>query len=124
MLSRYKYPDEDSLYDFYSRVIALANDKYKFPFVLNEVPGRPKIFKVFNQVSDEGSSPMVHYLTSIKLKNEAAIRRENAQIRQVIGRVMPAIDQNKKYVLYSAFNELPSINREVDRVEMTDTLKK
>jgi len=119
----WQYPDQDNLHDFYGRIVALANDKFKFPLVLNEVPTKPKIFRVFNQANDEGSFPMVHYLSSIKLKEEAAIRRENAQIRKVIGKIMPGIDKNKKYVQYSAFNELPSAKREVDRVEMTDTLK-
>ena len=122
-ISEWQYPDADSLSDFSGRLIAVANEKYKFPFVLNAVPTKPKIFRVFNQDNDEGWFPMVHYLSSIKLKNEAAIRMENAQIRKVIGKIMPGIDRDKKYVQYSAFNELPSIKREVDRVEMTDTLK-
>jgi hypothetical protein len=122
-IPEWQYPDTDSLSDFTGRLIGLANEKYKFPFVLNQVPTKPKIFRVFNRDNDEGWFPMVHYLSSIKLKDEVAIRRENAQVRKIIGTVMPGIDQDKKYVQYSAFNQLPSVKREVYRVEMTDTLK-
>lgn len=67
---------------------------------------------------------MVDYLSSIKLKDEAAIRKENAQVRKIIGTILPGIDLDRKYVQYSAFNQMPSAKREVDRVEMTDTLKR
>ena len=123
-IPEFQYPDADSLADFSGRLIALANEKYKFPFVLSQVPTKPKIFRVFNQDNDEGWFPMVDYLSAIKLKDETAIRKENAQVRKIIGTVMPGIDQDNKYVQYSAFNQMPSAKREVDRVEMTDTLKK
>jgi len=123
-IPEWQYPETDSVADFTSRLITLANEKYKFPFVLSQIPTKPKIFRVFNQDNDEGWFPMVHYLSSIKLKDEAAIRKENVQVRKVIGAVMPGIDLDNKYVQYSAFNELPSVKREVDRVEMTDTLKR
>lgn len=123
-MAEWQYPDADSLADFSGRLIALANEKYRFPFVLDQIPTKPKIFRVFNQDNDEGWFPMVDYISTIKLKDEAAIRKENEQIRKIIGTVMPGIDKGKKYVQYSAFNELPSVKREVDRVEMTDTLKK
>ena len=123
-IPEWHYTDVDSLADLTGHLITLANDKYKFPYVLNEIPTKPKIFRVFNQDNDEGWFPMVDYLSSIKLKDEAAIRKENAQVRKIIGTQMPGIDKDKKYVQYSAFNQLPSVKREVDRVEMTDTLKK
>jgi hypothetical protein len=66
---------------------------------------------------------MIHYLTTIPLKDTVALKKENAQIRKIIGKIMPGIDKDKKYVLYSAFKEKPVSTREVDRFEMTDKLQ-
>jgi hypothetical protein len=122
-ISVWQYAVQDSIGDFYTRILALANEKYRFPYVLNELPTKPRIFRVFNQTDGRGSFPMVHYLTSIPLKDTIALKKENAQIRKIIGKIMPGIDKDKKYVLYSAFNEKPVSYREVDRFEMTDKLQ-
>ncbi|MEO6633648.1 MAG: hypothetical protein ABIN13_18045 [Mucilaginibacter sp.] len=119
----WQYAEQDSLADFYNRILALANEKYHFPYVLTELPTKPRIFRVFNQTDERGSFPMIHYLTTISLKDTVALKKENAQIRKIIGKIMPGIDKDKKYVLYSAFNEKPVSTREVDRFEMTDRLR-
>jgi len=122
-MSGWQYAAQDSLQDFYNRILALANEKYSFPYVLKEVPTKPRMFRVFNQTDERGSFPMIQYLTSIPLKDTIALKKENAQIRKIIGRVMPGIDKDKKYVLYSAFNQKPVSTREVERFEMTDKWK-
>jgi len=122
-MSVWQYSAQDSLSDFYNRILALANEKYQFPYVLKELPTKPRIFRVFNQTDDRGSFPMIHYLTSIPLKDTVALKKENAQIRKIIGKIMPGIDKDKKYVLYSAFKEKPVSTREVDRFEMVDKLQ-
>ena len=122
-MSVWQYAVQDSLGDFYNRILGLANEKYHFPYVLTEVPAKPRIFRVFNQIDERGAFPMVHYLTSIPLKDTVALKKENAQVRKVIGEIMPGIDKDKKYVFYAAFNERPSSRREVDRFEMIDKLR-
>lgn len=122
-ISIWQYAVQDSLGDFYNRILALANEKYHFPYVLNELPTKPRIFRIFNQTDERGSFPMIHYLTSIPLKDTVAIKKENMQIRKIIGKVLPGIDKDKKYVLYSAFNERPVSTREVDRFEIEDKLQ-
>jgi len=119
----WQYGAEDSLHTFYGQIINEANDKYKFPYTLNAISTKPRIIRVFNQTNKEGSFPMVHYLSSINLKDTDAIKNENEQIRKVIGNIMPGLDKDKKYVYYSAFNVKPRSDKEVDRFEMTDKLK-
>jgi hypothetical protein len=118
-----QYPDEDELHTFYGQIVNEANDKYKFPFTLTDVSTKPRIIRIFNQTDKKGSFPMIQYLTAINLNDTAAIKNENLQIKKVIGRVMPGVDKDKKYVLYAAFNEKPSSLKEVDRFEMTDKLQ-
>lgn len=118
-----QYPDEGDLHTFYGQIVNEANDKYKFPFTLTDVPSKPRIIRIFNQTDDKGSFPMIQYLTAISLKDTTAIKNENVQIREAIVKVMPGLDKDKKYVFYAAFNEKPSGSREVDRFEMTDRLQ-
>ncbi|SHM58210.1 hypothetical protein [Mucilaginibacter sp. OK098] len=118
-----QYPDEGELHTFYGQIVNEANDKYKFPFTLTDVPTKPRIIRIFNQTDEKGSFPMIQYLTAINLKDTTAIKNENMQIRKVIGKVMPGLDKDKKYVFYAAFNEKPSSLKEVDRFEMTDKLQ-
>ena len=118
----WQYPDEPELHDFYVKVINEANEQYKFPFMLNLVPTKPMILKVYNQTNPDGAYPMVYYISRINLKDTLAIRKENEQIKKVIGTVMPGIDKNKKFVFYSAFNKRPSGNKTVDHYDMTDKL--
>jgi len=37
-MSAWQYAVQDGLQYFYNRIIALANEKYHFPYVLNELP--------------------------------------------------------------------------------------
>ena len=117
------YPCEDDISDFYKKIINEANTRYKFPFTLNQVPTKPQILRIYNQTIPEGTYPMVYYLSHIKLTDTTAIKNENAQIKKVIGVVMPGIDKDKKYVLYSAFNERPGGGRTVEHYDMNDKLQ-
>jgi hypothetical protein len=71
----------------------------------------------------EGVFPMVYYKSTIKLQDTAALRKENENIKKVIGKAIPGIDQDKKYVFYDAHNEWPRFDRSVDRYDMPDKLK-
>ncbi|MCR8560222.1 hypothetical protein KXD93_21400 [Mucilaginibacter sp. BJC16-A38] len=119
----WRYPVEDSLHTFYGDIINEANTKYIFPFTINEVPTKPRIIRVYTQTNSEGTFPIVHYLTSVNLKDTLAIKNENLLIRKVIGKIMPGIDKDKKYVYYTAFNQKPRSDKEVDRFEMTEKVQ-
>jgi hypothetical protein len=119
----WRYPDESDISKFYAQVINEANAKYKFPFVLNAVSTRPMILRVYNQATDNGSFPMVYYLSHISLKDTNAIKKENTEIKKVLSEVMPGIDKDNKYVFYDAFNERPTGKKTVDHFDMTDKLQ-
>lgn len=119
----WQYPAEDSLHSFYGEIINEANEKYKFPFTIGGVPTKPRIIKMYTQTNSEGSFPLIHYLTSVNLKDTAAVKNENVLIRKAIGKIMPGIDKDKKYVYFVAFNEMPRSDKKVDRFEMTEKLQ-
>lgn len=120
---RWEYPEEAGMSDLYSKAIAEINMKYVYPFTLNQVPTRPKIFSISTQTTPEGVFPLVYYKSAIKLTDTAALRKENDNIKKVIGKLIPGIDKDKKYVFYNAYNEWPRSDRSVDRYDIVDKLK-
>jgi hypothetical protein len=119
----WQYPVEEDLRTFYGKIINEANKQYQFPFTLKDVPTHPQIFRIFNQSNPEGTFPMIYYLSGINLKDTLALKRENALIKKVIGKAIPGIDKDKKYLLYAAFNTKPAYNKEADRYYITQKLQ-
>jgi len=118
----WQYPNENDIRSFYGTIVNEANDKYTFPFTIKQVPTQPRIFRIFNKTIAEGTYPMIYYLTRINLKNTAEVKKENDLVRKAIGQVIPGIDKDKKYILYSAFNKMPSATEEPDSYDVTDKL--
>jgi len=116
------YNNQDAMSDFCGKIIEEGNVRYKFPIEVKQVTTRPLIFRISNEDRDDHYYPMIYYLTKISLSDTAAIKRENAAIKQVIGDALQGINKDKKYVLYCAFNELPSSKKYVKWFEMTDKL--
>ncbi len=119
----WKYQDENDMKDFYTKVIAEINMKYVYPFTLKQVPTHPRIFSISTQTTADGVFPLVYYMSSVKLSDTSGLRKENDNIKKVIGQVIPGIDKDKKYVFYDAFNEWPRSDKSVDRYDMPDKLK-
>jgi hypothetical protein len=119
-ISIWQYPDEGDISDFNSKIINEANQKYKFPFLLNQLPTKPMILKVYNQKNDNGYFPMVYYMTHIKISDTTAVKNENIQIKKILYKAMPGIEKDTKYVFYEAFNKFPNSSESVDRFDMVD----
>ncbi len=119
----WEYQNENDVHDFYSKLIEEANNQYKFPFTINQVVTKPLLIKVYNQTNDEGSFPIVYYISKIKLADTTAIKKENIEIRKAVNTLMPGLNQHKKYVLYSAFNQLSTGKKTVEHFDMTDKLQ-
>jgi hypothetical protein len=109
--------------DLYDKLLKSTIEHYKFPLVITQVATHPRIIRISNQTTPEGDFPMIYYLSSIKLKDTTAIKHENEAIKKVIDKTLPGIDKDKKYVLYSAFNEAPNGIKTVEHFDMTAKLK-
>ena len=119
----WQYDDDGAMGEFQSQVIKEINMKYVYPFTVEQVPTHPRIFSIATKTTPEGVFPLVYYKSTVKLTDDAGLKKENDNIKKVIGKLIPGIDQNKKYVYYDAFNEWPRSDRSVDRIDLIDKLK-
>ncbi|WP_295770415.1 hypothetical protein [uncultured Mucilaginibacter sp.] len=120
--SMWTYDELDDMDGFYNKVITEVHDKYKFPVVLNDVDTKPQIIKIFNQDRGEGNYPMIYYTSKIKVTDTAALKREHEAVKKTIGKVMPGIDKNKKYLYYTVFNGMPDWNKKkIPHFEIEDS---
>lgn len=102
-----QYQKDKDFGDLQNQVMGAINSKYKFPIVVEQVKSKPQIFNIHPQKIDEGYFPMIRYYSQIDLKDTASLRKENLEIQKVIGDIFKGIDQNKRYLFYRAFDEIP-----------------
>jgi len=121
--SIWQYPNENDMTNLYGRATYEANKQYKFPFVIQQVPTHPRIIRIFNQSTSGGYYPGIYYLSSIKLKDTAALKKENENIRKVIAGLIPGIDKDNKRLIYTVFNEMPNAMKNVGRFEIDQDLQ-
>jgi hypothetical protein len=117
------YPEEGEISRLNSKLLSAANSKFSFPVVLTQVSTQPKIISIANESNGDGTYPEIYYISSIKVADTDAIKQENAQIRKIIGNVIPGIDKNSEYLLYSASNKMPSASTSTSRFDMIDKLQ-
>jgi hypothetical protein len=118
------YNRQSIMDEFYSKVIKEAEDTYSKTIVLNQVPTKPYVFRVFNQNVTEGSFPMVYYMSKINLQDTIAIKREFISVKEHIGNILPGIDKDKKYLFYTIFSEKSGAKKMYqDHINYTDKLK-
>jgi hypothetical protein len=113
----WQYPQDLQMTTFRSTV-AQTLSSYTFPVIV-DVPTKPKIFEVTHLSTNEGVFPAVHYLSSIDIKDTAALKKESENVKLAIGKVFPGIDKDKKYIFFSAFNQKPTSKRDAPSYDMT-----
>ncbi len=116
----WQYPDKLDAGNFYIRVNSEVRGRYSYPLVLKQIATGPMILQVYNKNMDDGTYPMVYYMTHFDLKDTTAVKKENLQVRDAVKKLMPGLEQDNKYVLYSAFNKRPTGYETVDHFDMTD----
>jgi len=119
----WQYSNEKKISDFYVKTIETSTAKCRFPIIVNTIPTAPQIIRVVNQSIPEGTFPAVYYQSKISLNDTAALRKENAALNKAIEHFIPGITKNKKYLLYSAFNELPTPAKYVKSYDVTYRLR-
>lgn len=119
----YRYNNEQEVFRFFSKVQQEAIQKFKMPMIFKQVATHPGIIGFYNRSINEGNFPIISYLTRVNLKDAAAIRKENAEIQEHIGELMPGVDQHKKYLYYQIYNTPPSREQNIRSLEIIDTLR-
>jgi hypothetical protein len=120
-----QYPDAIDAGKFYQKVNLAVEIKYHYPIVLRDVATGPMVLGVYNKYADDvdGSYPLIYYMTHFPLKSAAEVRKENLEVRKAVSKMMPGIEENNKYIYYSAFNVQPRGYNTVDHLDMVDTVK-
>lgn len=119
----WSYNGAKKIKDYYKKVMAEINEKQPLPLTISQVESAPKVFRIFPQAVEDGYFPTVQYITTIEISDTAAITAENDRIHEVIGEVFPGINENKKYLFYRAFNEMPTGENEVHHFGFTKVLE-
>jgi hypothetical protein len=119
----WQYPGVDSLKALADKLNEETDNKYHFPIVLAGVPSGPRIERVYMLRNDQGTFPTVYYMTHYNIADTNAVKKENRQIQKNLGKLMPGLGRDFKYVLYSAYNKLPSSYESVDHFEMAQKMQ-
>jgi hypothetical protein len=102
-----QYQKEKDFIELRKKIMEEINATYQFPLKVEQISTKPQIFNIHPQETTEGNFPMISYYTKINLNDTIRLKKENLEIQKVIGDIFKGIDQNKKYVFYKAFDELP-----------------
>ncbi len=116
----WKYKDEDAVNNFYNQVVNAANTTLLFPHTFTSLPMRPQLQSITNEDTDEGSFPLIRYMTHVELADTNAVKKERVQVTKELIKLFPGLDKDTKYIYYEAFNKFPRSNESVDRFKMVD----
>lgn len=120
----FQYLKEKEINEFYEQLMKEVNTKYTFPMTLENIDTKPKIFRIFPEMINEGFFPMVYYVSEINLKDTTALKIENNKVKKEVGRLFTGIDKNKKFVFYKTANEVPDGTKAVEQYGFVDQLEK
>lgn len=104
----FHYQNADTMAAFANKAWAEANAKFVFPIKVEQIKTNPQILNFSPTPMAEGIFPTVGYLSKISLKDTVALRKENDELKKVIGTILPGIEKEKKYVFFKACNEIPN----------------
>ena len=104
----FHYQNADAMAAFANKAWAEANAKFVFPIKVEEIKTSPQILNFSPTPMAEGIFPTVGYLSKINLKDTVSLKKENDELKKVIGKILPGIDKEKKYVFFKAYNEIPN----------------
>ncbi len=107
---QWQYANENAMNQFYYKTLQQAGSKISFPFVIGGLSTQPKVFRIATEDTPDGTFPLVEYVSKINMSDTTALKKENALIKTVIGKVIPGIDRDKKRVLYTAYSAVPHRN--------------
>jgi hypothetical protein len=115
-------PQQAEINELYRTLAKQVNDAYTFPMVITDVPTKPRIFNIINQTLSDGIYPDIYYISDIDIKDTVALHKESTQVKQTIGHLLPGINKDKKYILFSVFNQKPTATKSANSFDITEKL--
>ena len=116
----FQYQKNKEINDFYEKAMQEVNSKFTFPMTLENIDTKPKVFRIFPEMINEGFFPMVYYLSDINLKDTTALKIENEKVKKEVDRLFTGIDKDKRFVFYWAFKEIPDGKKLVEHYGFID----
>ncbi|MDQ6471593.1 hypothetical protein RB619_13135 [Flavobacterium sp. LHD-80] len=120
----FKYEKEQEINNFYDKVLAEAKAKFILPLTLENVESKPKVFRIFPQMTKDGFMPEICYVSSIKLADTVALKKENEKVKIEVAKTFYGIDKGKTKIFYGAYNEMPDGKKEVMQYRFIEVMKK
>jgi len=119
----WQYQNQDKMKEFYDIIMTEISAKYKFPLTLETVGSKPQILSIYPQGTVGGYFPMIEYLTSLDLADTVRTKAENEQVHMEIVKIFNGIDENKDYIFYTAFSQMPDGKTQVATYGFVKRLK-
>lgn len=118
----FRFKKETEINEFYKKVMTEANAKFPLPLTLENIETKPRIYKMVPQVTADGFFPMLYYVSSIHINDEAALKNENEKVKKEISRLFQGIEEEKKYIFYWVSNESQDAGKVAEQYGFVDTL--
>jgi hypothetical protein len=104
----FQYQKNEEMKIFATKVYTEANKQFPLPMKVEAIKTNPQIYSITPKPMNEGVFPMVAYISKIDLKDTVALKRENEELKKVIGTLFPGIEKGKKFIFFQAYNEIPN----------------
>jgi hypothetical protein len=105
---RLQYPDENELLAIQEEITDSVNANLELPL---RIMNRFVVFGIDKIVAIQGVSPLIHYVTNTPLES-TPLRKEADIILSQIVKLYPDVKKNFGYVVFKAYNEIPSGQKE------------
>lgn len=100
-----RFEKEKEILIFRDQMLAEMKATYKMPMELENIPTRPRIFRLSTDMFADDFYPSVSYRTSVATGDSLALRTEYEQLRRETKNIFRGIDKDNAYILFKAFNE-------------------
>ncbi|MGY3212074.1 hypothetical protein [Mucilaginibacter sp. HD30] len=117
-----KAANGEEIKGFAKKIIDEANSKITYPVVLNNIKSKPAIFTISSDSKEDRFVQYVYYITTLKLADTAALRKENDQVKQQLPKVFPGIDKGNKIMFYSAMREKPKVGESIGHADFEEKI--
>jgi len=108
----FQYKKTAEITHFSDSITKETDEKYMFPYTMNEIKSKPEIVNVHYQILAGSFVPIVIYKSTINVADTVSLKKENDIIQKGIGKQFYGIDLLNKTILYRAYNELPNGNND------------
>lgn len=102
-----QYPKEKEYVSSINNVFKKVNSKYNFPIPF-KLDSEIKLYGVNIQITNQGISPLLNYITSKKVSEPNSIKREANKLMLKIKKTFPKLVASFEYIILQAFNEVPN----------------